>query len=128
MKWLTVVFILFIIAIVVLADAGRLPGVMAGFYNFRYGDKAGHFLLMGLLNFLVILSFTMRPQANLRRTVLICSLVVAALVSLEEGSQLFFPLRTASWGDLFSSYAGIILFGGLAFWIRTRRNQRVISE
>jgi len=127
MKRLTVVFILFIIAIVIMADTGRLPGAIAMVYNFRYGDKAGHFLLMGLLNFLVVMSFTMRREVDLKRTTLICSLVVAALVTLEEGSQLLFPLRNASWGDLLSSYAGIILFGSLAFWIRTRKSQHVIS-
>ena len=128
MKWLTMFFILFIIAIVVMADAGRLPAAIAALYNFRYGDKVGHFLLMGLLNFLVVLSFTLRREADLKRTSLICSLVVGLLVTVEEGSQLFFPLRTASWGDLLSSYAGIILFGSLAFWIWSRKIKRAIPE
>ena len=122
MKWYAVVFILLIILILVLADAGRLPNEIAMFYSFHYGDKAGHFLLMGLLNFLVVMSFTFRRSANLAQVCLVCSLVVGVLVTLEEASQLFFASRTASWGDLLSSYAGIILFGILAFWLRARKS------
>jgi VanZ family protein len=128
MKWLTVCFILFIIAIVILANAGQMPDAIAALYNFRYGDKIGHFLLMGFLNFLVVLSFTQRQEANLRRTSIICSSIVAVLVTLEEGSQLFFATRTASWGDLLSSYAGIILFGCLAFWLRSRKIWPAVAD
>jgi len=35
------------------------------------------------------------------------SLVIAALISLEELSQLWVPTRTADWFDLLASYAGI---------------------
>jgi VanZ family protein len=127
LKWITVGFVLFIILIIVLDDAGRLPSVLAVFYSFRYGDKAGHFLLMGLMNFLVVLSFPFRRSANLAKSSLVISLVVGALVSLEEGSQVFFSTRTASLGDLASSYAGIILFGILAFWLRERRTRSDIK-
>jgi hypothetical protein len=131
LKWITVGFVIFIILIIVLDDAGRLPSVLAIFYSFRYGDKAGHFLLMGLMNFLVILSFPFRQSGNLAKSALVCSLVIGALVTLEEGSQVFFSTRTASLGDLACSYAGIILFGVLAFWLRERRNRidiKVIEE
>jgi hypothetical protein len=121
LKWITVGFVLFMIIIIVLDDAGRLPGVLAIFYSFHYGDKAGHFLLMGLMNFLVVLSFPIRRSANLAQSSLVCSLIVGALVTLEEGSQVFFSTRTASLADLASSYAGIILFGVLAYWLRARK-------
>jgi VanZ family protein len=123
-KWITIAFVLFISLIIVLDDAGRLPSILAVFYSFHYGDKAGHFLLMGLLNFLVVLSLPTRPSANFAHACLVASLVVGALVTLEEGSQVFFSTRTASLGDLASSYAGIITFGILAFWLRTRKSAR----
>lgn len=128
MKWYAVVFILFIILIVVLADAQRLPYAIAALYRFRNGDKAGHFLLMGLLNFMVVMSFTSRRPSNLARTILFISLVVGALVTIEEGSQYFVATRTASWGDLLSSYAGMILFGYLAFWLRHRKIKHLSLE
>ena len=90
LKWITIVFLIFMVVIIVLDDAGRLPSVLAVFYSFHYGDKIGHFVLMGLVNFLVVLSFPIRPPADLAQSSLICSLVVAALVTLEEGSQVFF--------------------------------------
>jgi hypothetical protein len=123
LKWVTVGFVLFMIIIIVLDDAGRLPSVLAIFYSFHYGDKAGHFLLMGLMNFLVVLSFPVRRSANLAQSSLACSLVVGALVTLEEASQVFFSTRTASLADLASSYAGIILFGVLAYWLRERKTR-----
>ena len=119
---------LFLILIIVLDDAGRLPSVLAVFYSFHYGDKVGHFLLMGLMNFLVVLSFPFRRPANLARSSLVCSLVVGVLVTLEEGSQVFFSTRTASLSDLASSYAGIILFGILAFWLREPKNRVAILK
>ncbi len=121
LRWITVGFFLFLILIIILDDAGRLPSILAIFYSFHYGDKAGHFLLMGLLNFLVIMSFPFPRTVNLAKSALVCSLVIGALVTLEEGSQVFFSTRTASLGDLASSYAGIILFGVLAFWLRERK-------
>ena len=83
-------------------------------YSIHYGDKAGHFLLMGLLNSMVVMSFTFRRSANLAQVCLVCSLVVGALVTLEESSQLFFASRTASWADLLTSYAGLSCSG---FWL-----------
>ena len=121
-------FILFIILIITLDDAGRLPGILAVFYNFHYGDKVGHFILMGLLNFLIVMSFPFSLSANLAHSSLIASLAVGTLVTLEEGSQIFFATRTASWSDLASSYAGIILFGVLAFWLRDRRTRRILEN
>jgi polysaccharide biosynthesis protein VpsQ len=128
LKWITMSFILFIILIIILDDAGRLPVILAVFYNFHYGDKVGHFILMGLLNFLIVMSFPFRRSANLAQSSLNASLVVGILVALEEGSQVFFSTRTASWSDLASSYAGIILFGVSAFWLRDRRTRRILEN
>jgi hypothetical protein len=55
-KWIALCFILVILVIVLLADLGIIPGFLAGLYNFPNGDKVGHFLLMGILALLVVLS------------------------------------------------------------------------
>ncbi len=111
---LTGIFILFLIAIVVLADRGALPGWITLLYNFPYGDKVGHFLLMGLLAFLVNLSLSRRKVRILSRPVLLGSLIVTVLVTLEELSQGLFASRSASLGDLGASYLGIAFFSYLA--------------
>ncbi len=37
------------------ADLGNLSATFTALYHFPYGDKTGHFLLMGLLTFFVYL-------------------------------------------------------------------------
>jgi hypothetical protein len=104
-------FFLFITVIVILADQGRLPGIITALYNFPNGDKVGHFLLMGGLSLLVNLAIAPRP---IRRHVL-ATLIVAALVALEEASQAWFGTRHADIADLAVSLAGIVCLGG---WLR----------
>ena len=104
----------FIAAIVVLADQGRLPGIIAALYDFPNGDKVGHFLLMGGLSLLVNLALPARP---LRHHIL-ASLLVAALVALEEASQAWFGTRHAELADLAASLAGIVCLGGVGWWVR----------
>ncbi len=57
MKWLTVLFTLFIILIIVLADTGNL-GIFAGVYHIPYADKVGHFILYGILALLINLTLS----------------------------------------------------------------------
>ena len=120
---LTLAFFILLVVIVILADANRLPAALAVIYTFRYGDKAGHFLLIGLLNFLVALAITTKRSDKIARTIALGSLAVGCLATLEEASQNLFQARTASWGDLLSGYAGIIAFGLLAFWLRKRETR-----
>jgi VanZ family protein len=123
MKWLTLIFILVIIAMVVAADLGRLPRLIdVLIYETHYGDKIGHFVLMGVLSFLVNASaLSTFPRRNPGRIILITSLVLAAIVGAEEFSQRYFPKRTSSLADLAFSYAGILVFAGLAWLYKGRR-------
>ena len=120
-KWLTVLFILLLAAIVFAADSGRMPGFVAGLYDFPNGDKVGHFVLMGLLSLLVNLGVLSGPGRRTLRRAITASLVVAGVVALEEFSQRFFLTRNSSWGDFASSLAGIIVFGGLAWFLVERK-------
>ncbi len=121
--WLTLAFAILLLIITILADANRLPAALAIVYTFKYGDKVGHFLLIGMLNFLVALAFSANRSTRIGGTIILSSGVVGILVALEEASQAFFPARTVSWGDLFASFAGIIVFGWLAYWLRKRQIQ-----
>ena len=118
---LTLAFSILLLVIVILADANRLPAALAVVYTFKYGDKVGHFLLIGLLNFLVALVFSANRSTRIGGIIILSSGVVGILVALEEASQAFFPARTVSWGDLFASFGGIIVFGWLAYWLRKRQ-------
>jgi len=116
----TVLFSLFIIGIVIRADAGHFPQPLKYFYDFPGGDKAGHFILFGFLSFLLnkgaLVFFPDRPPVRLVLTV---SLLLSILIGLEEWSQSLFPARTMSLIDLGASYLGVFIFALVAY--RTKR-------
>jgi VanZ family protein len=112
----TVLFALLIIWIVVAANAGRIPKALERLYDFPGGDKAGHFILFGVLSYLVNRSaLALFPGRVPARLAPVVSLSLAALIGLEEWSQSLFPARTMSLTDLLASYAGVGLFALLAY-------------
>jgi VanZ family protein len=121
-KWLLVATLLFsslIVAIVIGADAGRFPRLLEPLYDFPGGDKAGHFILFGILSFLLNKSaLVLFPKRTPARLVLTVSLLLSIVIGLEEWSQSLFPTRTMSLIDLGASYAGVLVFALLAYWTR----------
>jgi VanZ family protein len=98
---------------------GSIPRFCKTALSIPWGDKAGHFILFGLLSFLLNESaLTLLPKRNPARLVLTVSLLLATLIGLEEWSQSLFPARTMSITDLLASYTGVTLFALLAY--RTR--------
>lgn len=118
-KWLlvsTLLFSLFIIAIVIGANAGQFPRLLKPLYDFPGGDKMGHFILFGILSFLLNKSALLFfPNRNPARLILTVSLLLSILIGLEEWSQSLFPSRTMSMIDLLSSYLGVLVFAFLAY-------------
>jgi len=107
MKKLTVLFALLIVAIIILADTDNL-GFVKYFYDFPNGDRVGHFVLYGILSFLVNLTLLRSlPTRDPKRLALTLTLLLALAIGLEEWSQSFIPARTADWVDLTFSYLGI---------------------
>ncbi len=120
MKWLAALFTLFIILIIVLADMGRL-GILYHINRIPYADKAGHFILYGILILLIDLSlFRSFPLQSRRRVAVTSGLILALLIGLEECSQQYFADRTFSLMDLGASYIGLISFSWLAFKVGAR--------
>jgi VanZ family protein len=114
MKWLTVLFTLFIILIIILADTGHL-GVLAVLYHIPFADKAGHFILYGILTLLINLTlFRAVPLPNRKWAALLSGVILALLIGLEEFSQRSFSNRTFDLIDLSASYLGLIFFSWLA--------------
>ena len=112
----TALFSLLIVIIVMSADAGILPRPLGKLYAYPGGDKAGHFLLFGILSFLLNKSaLTLFPRRSPARVFLTVSLLLVILIGLEEWSQSLFPSRTMSLSDLLASYAGVSLFALLAY-------------
>ena len=91
MKYIAVLFFIFTIAVVVLADTGNLPHSIRAIYDFPNGDKLGHFILFGLLNFFLARAFLFSfPSKSRNWVTLSIGLTLALLITLEEFSQKFF--------------------------------------
>lgn len=117
LKWLTLLFILFILGIVLLADLGSLPSPVLWLYRFPYGDRAGHFILFGVLTFFVNSAFPRRVRI-LRTNVYYGTLVIAALATLEEISQLVLSNRTFDLIDLAFTLLGVAFADWLVHLLR----------
>lgn len=111
--WLALLFVVAMLWIFFAADRSALPGVVTLLYAFPYGDKVGHFVLMGLLTVAVNV---LLPRRISQRGIdvgswilLPGSLLTALGVTLEELSQLFFSARTFSGVDLLFSFLGILV-------------------
>ncbi len=116
MKYIAVLFTLFIVGVIILADRNALPPFVHAIYNFPNGDKLGHFTLFGLLNFFITRAFLSSHLSESRSWVtLSIGLILALLIALEEYSQQFFSVRTFDLVDLLASYLGLIVGGWLAF-------------
>ena len=116
MKYLAVFFSLFIIGVIILADQNAIPPFIRALYDFPNGDKLGHFILFGLLNLILTLTFLRAlPNQTPRRVALSVGLILAIAIAAEEFSQQFFSARTFDLIDLTASYIGLIV-GGWAAW------------
>ena len=119
MKWIALLFTLFIVLIIVLADMGRL-GILNLVNRIPYGNKLGHFILYGILTLLINLTiFRSLPDQSRGLTAVIIGLTLALLIGLEEISQQYFSSRTFSLTDLIAGYLGVIFFSWLA--IKTKK-------
>ena len=119
MKWLAILFSLLIVIIIVLADMGALPSFLQVWNDLPYGDKAGHFILYGILTLLIDLTLFRSFQFQRPKLVAVISgLLLAVLIGLEEFSQQYFANRTFSLMDLSASYLGVIFFSWLAIKIK----------
>ena len=116
MRYFAALFLAFIIGLIVLADADLLPDFIKAIYDFPNGDKVGHFILYGLLNFFITRAFlSSLPTRRGGWVTLSVGLILALFVALEEFSQMFFSARTFSLLDLTASLLGIIVGGWVAY-------------
>ena len=119
MKYISVLFFIFIVAIIVMADNGRLPHFITAIYDFPNGDKLGHFILYGLLDFFITLAFLSSHLSTPRGwATLSIGLILALLIGLEEYSQKYYPTRTFDLIDLSASYLGLLVGGWAAYKIK----------
>lgn len=121
MKYLTTGFAAFIIGIIIIANQGLIPVLFPFFRHIPFGDKLGHFLLMGIFSFLMNLTLKANVIHLTTITVLKGSLLVTIVVVLEELSQIFIRNRSFTLSDLACDLLGIFCFGQLAAWVWEKR-------
>ncbi|MBK6646812.1 MAG: VanZ family protein [Anaerolineales bacterium] len=119
MKFAAIAFSIFILVVIILADRGAIPPSIRALYDFPYGDKLGHFILYGLLNFFLTRAFLPRFALNRKLIALSVGLILALVIAAEEFSQQFFSARTFDLVDLAASYIGLIGGGWAA--LKTRK-------
>ena len=122
MKWITIVFIGFLILFVIIANLGLGSSFFPFIYYIPGGDKLGHFFLMGILSFLVNSVLKTRKIRIFSLNFLLGTLIVIAVVTIEEFSQIFLDYRAFSIIDLLFDYFGIVLFGYLADYLLNRQS------
>lgn len=113
-KILAAVYILILAGIVVLAGLRETQFLFRPVRQIPYGDKIGHFLLMGFFSFLLNLALKARTIRFLKLNALWGTLIVLTVVTLEEFSQIFVRFRSFDYTDLIADFAGIVIFGEIA--------------
>jgi hypothetical protein len=113
---LALLMLAFVVWIILSADGPGLPLFITALYNYPNGDKIGHFLLMGTLAFVLTLALPKKGQLPGLG-------LLAIALAIEEFSQRFFG-RHSDLLDLACSYAGLIVFGGMALWFTRRMSQK----
>jgi VanZ family protein len=121
MRWfarlVTLIYFLFIAWAVIATDRGTLPEPLMIIYKYPGLDKLAHFVLLGLMTYLLNLSLANRRIYLFSRPVLLGSAIMFVLALLDEFSQIFISTRTSTLGDLASSTLGILC----ADWLSRKR-------
>lgn len=121
LKLLTLVYAATLVLLVAAADRGAL--MVTYLAGLPAVDKVGHFLLIGLLSYLVNACFGGRRLRWKRISVLQSSALLAVLVACEELSQLALTHRSFELTDLAADAAGIWFFGRLSRFFSPSANK-----
>lgn len=122
MKRLAILFTIFLVSIILLANLGYMRFPMRLLSRIPLGDKIMHFLLIGTLTFLITSSLIESLRSiNPLWVALAVGFVLAAIFTIEELSQGLFRGREMSLKDLLANYAGILFFGVTALIVNKKR-------
>ena len=118
-------FGLFLIAVVIIADLGYDAKWWPFIDRIPYGDKLGHIGLFGTLGFLCNLAYPSRRFGCRPFLVTTTTLVLLALISLEEISQAFIPARSCDLFDWLADLTGLAIGQLAAIALKSRSPLKV---
>lgn len=124
LKTLTTCYAIFLILVVLLADAGYLSSLMAWLHYLPAGDKLCHFLLVGGLSFLVTASWSWHHPRYRYRLAVMTIVAISAVTCLEECSQSMLSHRRYDPGDMACNIAGSWCFGLSALLLPVKRREQ----
>ena len=105
---ISLLFFLFILWVIYLANTGNNSVFFDLVKSLPFGDKIGHFLLFGSLNFIGILSLKFKTLSFKAIKIYKATLFIILFVLIEEISQNFIDNRTFDLVDLTADFIGII--------------------
>ena len=102
-------YVVIVTVILVGANLGIFHQWLPAFFAASWFDKTVHFLSIvpGTILFNAVLRYRVIPVGN--RQLLVGTLIVVVLVSIEECLQIYIPFRSFDLIDLFADFAGIAL-------------------
>lgn len=113
MDWIhgiTIGFALMLLAIIYMANTKTEFALFDLVRKLPLGDKMMHFLLIGTITLLVNLSLRLRIVKMFGIKILLGTVVIFCLTTLEECSQMFLPNRSFDLLDMSANILGIIVF------------------
>ena len=93
LKRLSIFYALFLVLIIVLADSGHTNFIFSTLAQIPWGDKLGHFFLMGVMAYLLTLATHAERLTIHGKSVLKGSFWLAIIVTMEEVSQIWLANR-----------------------------------
>lgn len=121
-------FLTFIFWIIFRADTGQPTALSSLVRHLPFGDKMGHFLLYGILAFMVNLALKNRRIMIYRWRWLLGSVLVLIFALLEECTQAALPTRNFELWDMVCDTLGIVLFSALALRFDTWQKRFCFSN
>ncbi|MGJ8656297.1 MAG: VanZ family protein [Akkermansiaceae bacterium] len=107
---LLIAFIGFLAGLTILKTNNISPELFSVLQNVPYHDKLGHLILMGILAYLAVATFSPRLKINNHKHPhLIVGSCVATIIIIEETSQSYFPTRSCSWLDAAAGITGVFI-------------------
>lgn len=117
LQLLAILFTGFILFVIYSANTGADLVFFRMIKHLPFGDKIGHFGLIGMLTFLVNCAMKARTFSLGKFQLLLGSSVLFVLVTLEEFSQIWLDNRNFDLVDLSANYLGILVASSLVYWI-----------
>ena len=119
-------FSLFLGSIIYIENTGGGVPAIGFIRSLSHGDKAAHFMLFGLMSFLLNLALAGACFKWRRWAIYRGSALVGVFTVLEECSQRFVATRTFDYFDLLADILGIALFAIVtASYLKKSRQKRV---